>query len=445
MSTFVFTNWDPTVYPNLPGDALLVHMAVAALRYRTVLIRDQDLTFNRPIAEVFVAAENQLYRNLLEELLQTGVFAVNKMRLENYADNALAEEAIHSPIRARAKFVAAQSSYCGVPFNPDEGPLPQFHALMDDLLRRHPNAQKYQPADANIPPTFRAEFIAACQECKADLRDHPAFGSISPRTLDELVELVSDPSKAVAYLRDCGRPLVGSAESPRSLLYQIVDTERYRADETSIRRLAQSLFAAVYCASEQADGLYSDLLSEPPYPASLSEADSAGGANFSGVRLSPLGSLELRPGIGGAISEIRENLAYNHYLACVCDTFDTALLRSTWEYYAQVFARLYSRKLKLSQCAAVAQALAFLSVSSGVALGVTFGLEQSGFHSAATTSEAVGGGLTALGSVATILDCLSRGWRNRHTRRTLTEAVTTALRFRYHRVPLIAAHAGPAE
>lgn len=436
MSNFVFTNWDPTAYPDLSGEMLLVHIAVAALRYETVLIRDQDLTFNKAIAGVFIGRDKEVYRNLLEELFATGALRVNKMRPEHFGDDLMAEEAVKTPIRTRALFVAKRSSYGSLPFNPDEGPLPEFHAFMDDLLRRYPSTQKYQNPDANIPGKFKAEFLTLCDDCNGGFVEDPDFGSIRPGTLSAIGDLVAFPNRAVDYLQGAGKPLIGSPESPRSLVYHIADTDRFRPDKAGVERLAQSIFAAVYCQSEDAEGVFSHLLPEPPPVSNSGEVTADGEYAAETASLAPMNEIQMRRGIGNAIATIRSNVARNHFLVSAQDTFSKGVLPSTWSFYAEEFAREYARSMRAERPLATVLASEILRTSAATAGGVSFVLKNEGSGNAAGYAGGVAGALAGLSGLAVVTGWLSQAWQNRKTRRILKQAVKDALRYRYQKIEL---------
>ena len=145
----VLTTWDPSAYFDLSGDEFILHLVAAALKSETVLLRDQDLSFNERIARIFIKAppdsgRSLLHRRLVEELFDTHLFQVICMRHDEFHSQELAEMAAKQPIRARALYVRRNNLYVSPvgqpPFDPDEEPFKSFHGWIDPsvpIMMRH--------------------------------------------------------------------------------------------------------------------------------------------------------------------------------------------------------------------------------------------------------------------------------------------------------------------
>lgn len=433
MSAIVLTNWDPSCYYDASGDELLIHMVAVALRSSRVLIRDQDLCFNRQIARLFVASRlgpnrHEIYRRLLEELFETNIYRVKLMRPEHFRDEALAELSQKRPIRARALYIQRHNLYVPLPsepaFNPDDEPFKSFHDIMDGLLSRYEKAREYLAEDSQIPDKFKAELTAVANKCTSQLKRHWRFGTITGEKLNDLAELMTNYDSATEYLRNAGSD-VPPISAPRRLLYEIVKTGKYAQERSQLEALAQSIFSAVYAENENAEAVYNDLLSEPPLPSIQVP---------SGAELHPrklifrtIGKLELRPGIGSALEEVRKGPTKNGIgLIAVEDTFDEGFLRSSWEYYCEIMARKYS-KFYTTEPAIVAQTRIYIDKVTGWVLAFATMINE----------PKLAKGATALKGIATLAGMMSRFWGGAAARRRLSEELRAAFQQRCHRVRLL--------
>jgi DUF2934 family protein len=439
MSVIVLTNLDPRCYHRISAEEFLLHLAAAALRVRTVLMRDQDLACNRYIADLFTPPRHAVYRNLFEELLATGFYRVKLLPPEHFDDDELAELSRTQPIRARAVLSRRKSLYVPLPseppYDPDAEPFTSFHNFIDELLSRYPSAKEYGREDANIPARFKAELSEVSSRCPVQLKNHWGFGTIQKSTLETVAGLMSDDERVLEYLHSarCENASL-FLRSPRRLFYEIVKTDAFRRERPQLESLAQSIFAAVFCEAEQAEGVYNELLAEPPRPGE--GASSQESIDPEQLTIEPLGTLELRPGIGEALSCVRNNTAKGFSLLSAVDTFDQGTLQSAWEHYVSVFAKIYSKSFG-RELAIFGQIKYFFDPAQKFLAGLTFGAEQCGSHSLAKGLAYASAGTGIFSGLASLGQRGSRYWGEATARIRLSQGLYAAMQQRCHKVALI--------
>ncbi len=411
----VLTHWDPQVYEALPAEVILIQLIAASMRYKEVLIPDQHIAVNRPLAKALL--RNPHWFDLLEEICSTGGVRINTQRPENYPDNELGEKSRKQPIRARALHVKRQSSYQGRPFDPDTEPFLTFHKKLDELLDRNSVARREQAWSAQIPQLFAKEFLEACHIC-ASTQSANDFDFSSPGLLVEFSELAADPEKAAASIRDEGKKIIGSIESPRSRVYQLAQTKKFGAIEGEVRKLAQSVFAAVYSDAERAEGVFTPFLPEPPLR-ETSDEEPPGLWTPLGTR--KIGKIVLCKGVGTVIAAVRSRIANE-------ETVDDAKLVEAWTASLDGFAAANPKSPR-----AMVACIEKLATSVGFA-AACFGIVLSSLAPGANvvgTAASIMGGLVMFGST------VSRLWRSAKTRDRVRAALKDMDRYRYHRIPLL--------
>ncbi len=250
----LLTTWDPSAYVRLSGEQFIIQLMGAALTHERVLIRDQDLAFNRQIAELFAQPplagtslhRYRLYRALFEELIATGCFQVVCTRRGDYRRHPDLEDLADRGfiITARARFVFTHNLYVCVegepPFNPNEYPFADFHKWLDGVLQHNKSVLIQQVTKNKAHVRVRREFAARLQLCGNDLSGN---WGIAPATAAELSDLVGSEDRAIALLRRHDAKAHQYRRSPRRLIYGLAQTPRFMAEAHAIKRLAQSVFA----------------------------------------------------------------------------------------------------------------------------------------------------------------------------------------------------------
>lgn len=311
----VFTNWDPALYERLDGDDVIVHLFSAGLRSDQVIIKGQDLSFNESLAALFVPSaldENGYIRRraLFEELIDTGIFKVAIADSKDFRDPVLADLAEIRPIAAIGQHISNNKlfkpSERQQSFEPEEEPFRSFYPWLDSVLLRDRDSSLYRSNIlGDMPSRFHAEFIATIERCRANLKEHWHFGSLSAPRLDRLGELLSDPERAAGHIHVRGRDSSPIVRSARALVYEIAATDEFKPEEGGLKRLAQSVYAAVYCDAEDAVGVYNSLLAEVPTPDPL-EAEPTPSLV---VEDQPAFSFEIRSGLGQLLIDLRQTVS----------------------------------------------------------------------------------------------------------------------------------------
>jgi len=443
-SRLVFTNWDPSCYPQLSGDQFIIHLIDSALRSQTVLMRDNDLSYNAGIARIFAASilpsdSYRRYRSLFEELLDTGIFQVVLMRPDDFQDGELAELATHHPVRARALYVRRKGLF--VPcdrqpdaFDPDQKPFRSFHEWLDGVLTQRKSVTTWHPPGTNIPEQFRAEVLAVTQRCRANLQDNWAFGSISPAKLDTIGELMSDVRVAKTYLSkeriaDADR----LARAPRKLFYEIAETKTFAEEKEGLKRLAQSIFAAVYSDAHDAAGIYNNALPEPPAADDEAVSDKKRSDEFT---TKVVGQFELRPGIiATALKDARQAPAVNHFITSMEETLDRPTTVEALRCYADSFATRYAEIVTSETSIPIDLKIVFNPLSDAVFTTIAVLAREpliAAFYSVAK-------------GVAHLLPRMSRYWRSARVKHLLSPELQATMDERCQEVRLLSRSAAKSQ
>jgi len=264
---------------------------------------------------------------------------------------------------------------------------------------------------------------------------------ITPKVLDEFGAFAADPKEAARYIENQGRVLVGSAGSPRSLAYQLSNLDEYREQRTGLQRLIQSVFAVTYCDSEQAAGLFTDKLVEPPYEylvdADAKEVSESIKRLEFGAMNAPGYGLRLQPGIGKVVTEIRTNLTMQP-LRSGDDTIQADGLRETLGTLTEHFAKAYGRTIA-AQPVLSATEVNLLAAPGGTLFAVCFVLQHLGYPAEAEVVKGFALGATPLVTFGVLWRRLSCAYRNVKMNGELRAAINRSLDYRYHRVPMMSA------
>jgi hypothetical protein len=257
----ILTHWNAGVFHSESLPQLLPELVIYSLLYDEVLIREEDLLTNRAITGLLSDEDNF---SLFSELLISGLVKLLRLPLESYTPGRKFDPTL-LPISARAEEHQLRRSYKGKPWRPTRREWQLFERL-DEVVRKFPSASRYHASFAQ-GNQFAAQLAEILENRKPyRLTSHPVFRYLDEQTADQFLKFCRDPEAWQRVLRDQGvtNPIVGpDAGFYRSAAYQcseLLPTPR------AIRRLVESVYAAIYCERESADGRYggSELV-ELPY------------------------------------------------------------------------------------------------------------------------------------------------------------------------------------
>jgi hypothetical protein len=257
----ILTHWNAGVFHVASLPQLLPELAIYSLLYDEVLIREEDLLTNRAITRL-LSDENNFA--VFSELLRSGLVKLLRLPLEFYPPGRRFDPVL-LPITARAEEHQLRRTYKGNPWKPttDES---QFFRRLDEIVTKFPSASRYHTRfrEGN---RFAAELAEILENRDSyPLRSHPVFRYIKPETANQFLTFCRDPEAWLRFLHEHGvrNPIVGPDTGfYRSAAYQCSD---FLPTPRAIRRLTESVYAAVYCERESSDGRYggSELV-ELPY------------------------------------------------------------------------------------------------------------------------------------------------------------------------------------
>jgi hypothetical protein len=198
-----------------------------------------------------------------------------------------------------------------------------------------------------------------------------------------------------------------------------------------LKLLAESVFAAVYCDAQDAEGIYNDDLLEPP----TADDVAAEAKPLNGLRLERAAQLPIGEGIGAALTNARNQPAVRHFITSNAATLEQHEVNTALDHYVDCFLKEYSRRPRGARSTAagvgilidhvlpcVGGLVAFLEVVSGLQLGTQGRIvELLGLAKP----------LTRLGPP------IAQAWGLRELRRTLGPELKEAMAQRCHRVPLL--------
>jgi hypothetical protein len=257
----VLTHWNAGVFRPASLLQLLPELVIYSLLYNEVLIREEDLLTNRAVTRL-LSDENNF--NVFSELLISGLVKLLRLPLEFYPPGRRFDP-VRLPISSRVEEHQLRRTYKGKPWKPTSSEWWLFRRL-DEIVTKYPSASRYHSSFPRGNP-FAAQLSDILENRESyRLMSHPVFRYLDDKTADQFVTFCRDPGAWQRFLYDKGvkSPIVGPDTGfYRSAVYQCSD---FLPTSRAIRRLAESVYAAVYCERESSDGRYggSDLV-ELPY------------------------------------------------------------------------------------------------------------------------------------------------------------------------------------
>lgn len=305
----VLTHWNAGVFQPSSLYRLLPELAIYALLYDEVLIREEDLLTNRHITRLLSDSAN--FR-VFEELLTAGLVKLLRLPIEAYPPGRRFDPE-RLPISARAEEHQLRRSYKGHPWRPTESEWRLFGQL-DRTLVQHPCGARFH---GSFPPgnPFAAELAELLENRnRYHLGLHPVFRYIHPRTAEAFIQFCREPETWLRFVRDSGAKsiIVGpDGGFYRSAAYQCLE---HLPSPRSMRRLVESVYAATYCDREASDGRYSGSeLIELPYRYDFETEREAAAETITRVEVVPtnaVAAIAIGPGIATVLSRTRESPAF---------------------------------------------------------------------------------------------------------------------------------------
>ena len=295
--------------------------------------------------------------------------------------------------------------------------------------RQEPIAIEHAPS-TEIPTRFRRELVLRTLQSRQNIQR--GWG-ITPSTLDLIGNLLPNKERALRFLRQ--QKVKGAqkfADSPRRLLYAIAQTPALLHEESQLQRLAQSVFAAVYCDAMGAEGVYNSRLSEPPPP----DTETIALPRPLEVAAFHRRELKIAPGIGEALVEARNSPAVGNFL--LAPALERPMVETALDHYADVFARVYAAKRPKPE-PILGNAGILLHETHGYLVAAFFFL---GMVTIGPSKEVVELGKFGLDTVITgatfahVADRVNL-WRQRRVNSALRSELRIAMDHRCHKVPLL--------
>ncbi len=306
----VLTHWNAGVFHRSALPNLLPELAIYALLYDEVLIREEDLLTNRQA--IHFLRDPEQFR-IFEEFLTLGLVKLLRMPIDEYPQGRRFDP-VRLPVSARAEEHELRRSYKGGPWKPTE-PERHFFARLDGLVAQHPNASRFH---VPFPPgnPFAAELAELLEHRNLyRLSAYPVFRYIDPKTADAFVEFCRVPEAWQRFLRNSGIESV--IDGPDGGFYRTAAYQCFHLLPTprSMQRLVESVYAAAYCDRERSDGRYGgSQLIELPDRYSSDEERAEAAETIVKVELVPTAataSIPMVPGIAAAIARTRESVAFD--------------------------------------------------------------------------------------------------------------------------------------
>jgi hypothetical protein len=306
----VLTHWNAGVFYPTSLSQLLPELAVYSLLYDEVLIREEDLLTNRAVTRL-LSDENNF--TILSELLVSGPVKLLRLPLESYPKGRRFDP-VRLPVSARAEEQQLRRTYKGKPWKPTSSEW-QLFGRLDDIVTKFPSSSRYHAPFAPRNP-FAAQLAELLEHRKSyQFASHPVYRYLAQETADQFLTFCRDSEAWRRFLHDRGvtDPIVGPDEGfYRSAAYQCSE---FLPTPRAIRRLAESVYAAVYCERESADGRYGgSALVELPYRYhSESERATAveAAVRIEVVPTEAAASIALQPGIANVLMRTRESSEFH--------------------------------------------------------------------------------------------------------------------------------------
>jgi hypothetical protein len=356
--SIVMVDWSRFNEPT-PGrrNQFLWHQMVLSLLYDDVVAQDETLVCSSRMSRWFDTPEK--FRSL-EQLFICGGIGVLKRPWQRYPAGRLQDLVHQKPITARREHLQTFSvNNSGEPLQFDEQQI-GFHEKLEELLARQPHFHRYAGSQKKLGKDLMQEFGTRLERVLTDQRYRKwlqsKFKSITPQTVDDFVQFIHEPEKAIEYLKRTRltqppkfTPLPGVPTFNTALAVQVAAT--YEKEARDLQDLVETVFAAPFCEDEGADGRYSKSLRDLPVPLNENDADDQGGTALK-VELSINVPLMLPlPGsnFGEIIQKVRESetgRTLRQVMSKIGNDYNFENVKDAWKAVAQEIAPMVGRNEK---------------------------------------------------------------------------------------------------
>jgi hypothetical protein len=304
----ILTHWNAGVFSASALPNLLPELAVYALLYDQVLIREEDFFTNRLITSLLSETENFQF---FEELLVSGLVRILRLPVSDYPAGRRFDP-VRLPISARVEEHQLRRTYKGGPWKPTRKEWSLFEKL-DRILYENRSAWEFH---RGFPSgnAFAAELAEVLEHRESyGLSSHPLFRKIDSKTADAFISFCHEPGAWQRFLRDQGvTSLILGPDGGffRSAAYQC---SKLLPSPRRVQRLIESAYAATYCNREHAEGRYGGELVELPYRFSTADERKNAGEMLIRVEAAPTGAtakIAVMPGLAGVLVRTRESPEY---------------------------------------------------------------------------------------------------------------------------------------
>jgi hypothetical protein len=305
----VLIHWNAGVFTGAALPQLLPELVVYGLLYDEVLIREEDLLTNRQITGYLSQPENI---RVFEELLASGVVKLLRLPVSQYPLGRRFDP-VRLPVSARAEEHERRRSYKGRPWRATPAEWKLFECL-DRIVADNASASRFHAPFPDDNP-FALQ-VAELLEYREDYSfgAHPVFRYIHPRTAETFIRFCREPDAWQRFLHEARvkEVIVGpDGGFYRSAAYQCL---RLLPTPRATRRLVESVYAATYCAREDADGRYGGgELIELPYRFATAHDQEAARESLTRVEVVPTTAvlgLSIEPGVAAVLGRTRETDAF---------------------------------------------------------------------------------------------------------------------------------------
>jgi hypothetical protein len=349
----LLTHWEPEIYLPREIPVLLPELIINALLYGEVLIKDGDLVLNEHIAR-YLHQEGNF--SVFRELIEGGGIKISTLPQKNYPQKMTADPKI-TPITARAEEISSRKTFKERVWKPT-GMQRSFYAKLDGFLQNNPSSPRPSqgfPAGFNPFADLLAKILVERTNLRLDAI--PQFKGIDDELADHFIKFCRGEMDWIQFLRDRGTPPEKIGEEGkfyRSPAYQCLE---HFPDRRGMKNLIQSVFAACYCDSVDADGRFGGRLVEIPYKYA-SDGDAAEAVNEAKsiqiIKSSAAINFPLLPGIGEVLATTRKSTAcqelQDYFLSMQIGPMGERDFWSLWEQTSEIFAENVARKfVKLSR------------------------------------------------------------------------------------------------
>ncbi len=429
MSSVVLTHWDGDAFPftgtpDQVASQVLSELVFACLLNEHVLIKDVDLAMTPEIQHIVT---HPRHSQVLRELCESGALVLNRMPADHYQDDDLRQQSAIHPLLSRAMNLQRNSTLRSAKWimPPD---LRNVCDIVDGWVAGGVLRARFQVGVISIAETFPREF-AATMGAADTLENRDDYPGLTKETLRAFEQFALDPERANDVLRRRGLLEREQQQFTRSLLYQLTELEEYRREQASLRSLGQSIFASVYCASENAEGRWGEKLPERPLLGPRITGPTHERIIYEPVLTSPVA---LGPGIGLAVKTARDTDAFVELVRALNGRQVGSSLRKTFEGVVRVFVDALPAAPEKSILAGPVWVFAEAASVAAGTLGLV--LQQRGADQPAV----LGSGAAALFiRAAKVTDELVSWLADQRWRTRLTHRYSDVLSVRYARIPLL--------